>query len=171
VINKLVDVLHLQRSSASWLNAQVYFTLVDCNPLTPLLRFVLDLLYKLFLHCYAAVGTILTDTSWTHRVAWFISGSRASRSWLESEALSPGKMTARCNSWRGPNTVLIHTFSKVRGDTSHRVPRVVAPMIGVSALLWRYLGDGRHRSSGLFKNLLLVIPLVSSGGRSPNPGC
>ena len=27
-----------------------------CNPLTPLLRFVSDLLYKLYLHCYAAVG-------------------------------------------------------------------------------------------------------------------
>jgi len=34
--------------------------LVDCNPLTPLLRFVLDLSYKLFLHCYAAVGKIGT---------------------------------------------------------------------------------------------------------------
>jgi len=47
------------------LNAQVYYklTLVDCNPLTPLLRFVLDLSYKLFLHCYAAVGRISTDTS------------------------------------------------------------------------------------------------------------
>jgi len=40
--------LHLRRPSASWLNAQVYYTLFDCNPLTPLLRFVLDL-YKLFL--------------------------------------------------------------------------------------------------------------------------
>jgi len=48
--------LHLRWSSASWLNAQVYYTLVDCNPLTPLLRFVSDLLYKLYLHCYAAVG-------------------------------------------------------------------------------------------------------------------
>ena len=47
--------LHLRRSSASWLNAQVYCTLVDCNSLTPLLRFVFDLSYKLFLHCYAAV--------------------------------------------------------------------------------------------------------------------
>jgi len=27
--------LHLRRSSASWLNAQVYYTLVYCNPLTP----------------------------------------------------------------------------------------------------------------------------------------
>jgi len=27
----------------------VYYTLVDCNPLTPLLQFVLDLLYNLFL--------------------------------------------------------------------------------------------------------------------------
>jgi len=44
--------LHLRQSSASWLNEQVCYTLVDCNPLTPLLRFVLDL-YKLFLHCCA----------------------------------------------------------------------------------------------------------------------
>ena len=55
--------LHLRRSSASWLNAKVYYTLVDCKLMTPLLRFVLDLSYKLFLHCYAAVGKILTDTS------------------------------------------------------------------------------------------------------------
>jgi len=55
--------LHLRRWSAPWLNAQVYyFTLVDCNPQTPLLRFVLDF-NKLFLHCYAAAGKILTDTS------------------------------------------------------------------------------------------------------------
>jgi len=45
--------LHLRRSSASWLNAQVYYTLVDCNPLIPLLRYVLDLSYKLVLHCYS----------------------------------------------------------------------------------------------------------------------
>ena len=38
------------------------YALVDCNPLTPLLRFVLDL-YKLFLHCFAAVSEILNDTS------------------------------------------------------------------------------------------------------------
>ena len=31
--------LHLRRSSASWLNAQVCYTMVDCNLLTPLLRF------------------------------------------------------------------------------------------------------------------------------------
>ena len=48
--------LHQRRSSESWLDAQVYYTLVDCNLLTPLLRFALDLSYKLFLHCYAAVG-------------------------------------------------------------------------------------------------------------------
>jgi len=38
--------------------------LVDCNPLIPLLLFVLDLLYKLFLHCCAVglVGKTLTDT-------------------------------------------------------------------------------------------------------------
>jgi len=45
-----------------WLNARVYHTLVDCNPLTPLLRFVLDLLYKLYLHCCAAVSKIVTDS-------------------------------------------------------------------------------------------------------------
>ena len=39
------------------------YALVDCNPLTPLFRFVLDLSYKYFLHCYAAVGKILTDAS------------------------------------------------------------------------------------------------------------
>jgi len=54
---------NVRRSSASWLNTLVYYTLVDCNPLTALLRFVLDLSYKLFLHCYAAVGKILTDIS------------------------------------------------------------------------------------------------------------
>ena len=49
--------------SASRLNAQVYYTLVDYNPLIPLLfQFVLDLLYKLSLHCCAAVGKILSDT-------------------------------------------------------------------------------------------------------------
>jgi len=42
---------------------EVYFTLVNCNPLTPLLRFVLDLLCNLFLRCCAAVGRILTGTS------------------------------------------------------------------------------------------------------------
>jgi len=55
--------LHLRRSRASWLNAQVYYTLVDCNPLTPLLRFVLDLSYKLLVHCYAAVGKNSTEMS------------------------------------------------------------------------------------------------------------
>ena len=55
--------LQIRRPSASWLNAQVYYTLVDCNPLTPLLLFVVDLSYKLFLHCYAVVGKISTDTS------------------------------------------------------------------------------------------------------------
>ena len=67
--------LHLQRSSASWLNAHVYYTLVNCNPLTPLLRFVLDLLYKLFLHCCAAVGKIFFLI---RRVARSVCDSRAS---------------------------------------------------------------------------------------------
>jgi len=35
--------------------------LVDCNPLTPLLRFGLDLSYKLLQHCCAAVSKILTN--------------------------------------------------------------------------------------------------------------
>ena len=57
--NRLAD--HTTRaSSASWLNSH---TLVDCNPLSSLLRFVLDLSYKLFLRCYVAVGKVLTDTS------------------------------------------------------------------------------------------------------------
>ena len=57
--------LHLRRLSASWLIVQVYYTLVYCKPLTPLLRFVLDSSYKLYLHCYAAVG----KNSMTRRVA------------------------------------------------------------------------------------------------------
>ena len=32
-------------------------------PLTPLLRYLLDFLYKLFLHSHEAVGKILTGTS------------------------------------------------------------------------------------------------------------
>ena len=51
------------RSNASWMNAKVYYTFVECNPITQLLRLVLDLSYKLFPHCYAATGEILTDTS------------------------------------------------------------------------------------------------------------
>jgi len=54
--------LHQRQSSTSWLNAQAYYMLVSCNPLTTLLWFVLDLSYRLFLHCYSAVGKILTDT-------------------------------------------------------------------------------------------------------------
>jgi len=67
--------LHLRRSSASWLNAQVYYTLVDCNPLTPLLRFVLDLSYKLFLHCFLQ---LLARFWLTHRVARSLCDSWAS---------------------------------------------------------------------------------------------
>jgi len=37
--------------------------MVDCNPLTPALWFVLDLSYKLFPNYYTAVGKISTDTS------------------------------------------------------------------------------------------------------------
>jgi len=69
---KLVDgracgMHHNARACRRWMY-QVYYTLVDCNPLPPLLRFVTDLLLNLFLHCCAAVGKILTDTV-THRVA------------------------------------------------------------------------------------------------------
>jgi len=39
----------------------MYKSLVDCIPLIPLLQFVLDLSYKLFLHYYAAVGKNLTE--------------------------------------------------------------------------------------------------------------
>jgi len=66
--------LHLRRSSASWLNEQVYYTSVYCNPLNPLLRFVLDLSYKLYLHYYAAVDIIRL----TRRVARSFCDSRAS---------------------------------------------------------------------------------------------
>jgi len=62
-LTKLVDDrayrLHLRWPNASWLDAQVYYTLVDCNPLTPLLRFVPDCKTC---SC-AAVGKILIDTS------------------------------------------------------------------------------------------------------------
>ena len=40
-----------------------YTKFVDCNPLTALIRFVLYLLYNLFLHCCEAFGKILTNTS------------------------------------------------------------------------------------------------------------
>ena len=64
VDGQLVDYTYDGRARRGWMrNAQVYYTLVDCNPLIPLLRSVLDLSYKLFIHCCAAVGTVLTDTS------------------------------------------------------------------------------------------------------------
>ena len=64
-INELIDgqLVDYTYKMVKWLNAQVYYTLVDCNLLTPLLRFVLDFLSKLFLHCYAAVGKNSTDAS------------------------------------------------------------------------------------------------------------
>jgi len=70
--NQVVGVQVLSTSTVSLLItpttvkrvvAQVYYTLVDRNPLTPLLRFFLDLSYKLFLHCYAAVGKDSTDVA------------------------------------------------------------------------------------------------------------
>ena len=64
LVNGRACGLHLRRSSGSWwLDAQSLLNVGDCNLLTPLFRFVLNLLYNLFLHCYAAVGRILTDTS------------------------------------------------------------------------------------------------------------
>jgi len=48
----------------------------DCDPLTPLLRFVLVLSCKLVLHCYAVVGLV---RFWlTHRVARSVCDKRAS---------------------------------------------------------------------------------------------
>jgi len=55
------DFTYDGRPRRGWMH-KVYQTLVDCNTLTPLLRFVLDFLYNLFLHCCATVGKILTDT-------------------------------------------------------------------------------------------------------------
>ena len=58
------DYSRLSRVRSGWMNKD-YYTLVDCNPLLlPLLRFLLDLLYNvfLFLHIYIAVGKMLTDT-------------------------------------------------------------------------------------------------------------
>ena len=64
VDGQLVDYTYDGRARRGWMrNAQVYYTLVDCNPLIPLLRSVLDLSYKLFIHCCAAVGMVLTNTS------------------------------------------------------------------------------------------------------------
>ena len=61
---ELVDYTDDSRVHSGWMNKD-YYTLVDCNPLLlPLLRFLLDLLYNvfLFLHIYIAVGKMLTDT-------------------------------------------------------------------------------------------------------------
>ena len=59
---ELVDYTYDGLARRGWMH-KVYNTLVDCNRLTSLLRFVLDLSYKSFLHCHGAVGKILTDTS------------------------------------------------------------------------------------------------------------
>ena len=48
--------------TGDWMHT-IYYTTVDCNSLTPLLRLVAVLLYDFFLHCCAAVGKISTDTS------------------------------------------------------------------------------------------------------------
>jgi len=94
VVNKLrrrsACGLHLRRSSALWLNAQVYYTSVDCkcNPLTPLLRFALGL------SCVQVVPTLLCS-SWhdsdSHRVARSDCGSRATCTY--STPIAP---TGRC---------------------------------------------------------------------------
>jgi len=55
---RLVDYTYNGRARRGWMH-----TLLYCDRLTPLLRFVLKLSYKLYLHCYAAVGKKSTDTS------------------------------------------------------------------------------------------------------------
>jgi len=70
--------LHLRRSTASWLNAQVYYTLVDCNPVTPLLRFTGLVAQVVPTLLYAAVGNVLTDTS-RRAVRGFASEATATR--------------------------------------------------------------------------------------------
>ena len=70
LINKLVDStvsFWITPTTVERVVAKCTSLLVDCNALTPFLRFVLDLSYKLFLHCYLAVGKILNDTS--HRAS------------------------------------------------------------------------------------------------------
>ena len=52
-----------------------YYALVDCNPLIPLLRSVLDLSYKLFLY---TVMQQLARFRLTHRVTRYVYGSRSS---------------------------------------------------------------------------------------------
>ena len=66
VINKLVDsTVSLWITSTAVERVVAECTslglLVDCNHLTPFLRFVLDLSYKLFRHYYLAVGKILAS--------------------------------------------------------------------------------------------------------------
>jgi len=57
-----VDYTYDSRARRSWMH-KVYYTLVDCNHLTPFLRFVLGLLYNLFLNCRTAVDKFLADAS------------------------------------------------------------------------------------------------------------
>jgi len=52
----------VERVVAGCTKLNVHYTLVDCNPLTPLLRFVLNFLYNLFLQFCAAISKISTDT-------------------------------------------------------------------------------------------------------------
>ena len=59
---ELVDHTYEGRAPRDWIHT-VCYSLIDCNPLTPLLRFILDLLQNLFLRCCAAVGKILTGKS------------------------------------------------------------------------------------------------------------
>jgi len=55
---KLVDgracELRLQLSTRRGWTHTVYYASVDCNPLTPLLRFVVDLLFNLNLQLYSS---------------------------------------------------------------------------------------------------------------------
>ena len=59
---ELVDHTYEGRAPRDWIHT-VCYSLIDCNPLTPLLRFILDLLQNLFLRCCAAVDKILTGKS------------------------------------------------------------------------------------------------------------
>ena len=57
-----MDYTYDGRVRRGWMH-KVYYTSIDCNPLILLLVFLVDLSYDLFLHCCAAVGKSLTDTS------------------------------------------------------------------------------------------------------------
>jgi len=87
---------------ARWLDEQSYYTLVDCNPVTPLFPFVVDSLYNSFPHCCAAVGKILTASRGPFApavaVLLVISVGKASE--------HPGRASAMFNYYLSHHTVL-----------------------------------------------------------------